>query len=168
MGVMGFSAKPAAPPASTRPSRTASTGQRQPKAYDEDADTQLAESFDDLTCNIRGPSPKRPRGNRRSADMSQIPPPRTPGPVETRSNIPPTTTSRGRVARQPLAETDSNSPVKSQATNIGKDNYNDHASRGKRGDHLQDFDLDMDLEFSKDFIFTSTAFSGSNEQLAPQ
>lgn len=167
MGVMGFVAKPAEPPASTRPHPTRCTSGRRSK-YDEDEDTQLAESFDDLTCEQQGPSPKRPKGNRRSIAMSQVPPPKTPSPGAPRSNIPPATISRDRVTRQPLTEADLNSPVKSQVTNWGKDSHDGAASPDKIGDHLQDFDLDMDLEFSKDFIFTSTAFSGSNEQLAPQ
>lgn len=168
MGVMGFTAKPTEPPASTRPNRVASINRHCAKTYDEDEDTQLAESFDDLTCSMQGPSPERPRGNRRSGDLSQIPPPKTPGPVAPRSNVPPSTTSRDRVIRQPLIETDSNSPVKSQATKTGKVSHNDDASLDKFGENLQNFDLEMDLEFSKDFIFTSTAFSGSHEQLAPQ
>lgn len=167
MGVMGFSAKPAESPAATRPNRTASTSRRHSKTYDEDEDTQLAESFDDLTCNMQGPSPKRARGSRRSGDLPQVPPPKTPGHVPSRSNIPPATISRDRIARQPLAETDINSPVKSQPADMGEDSHDAAASPDKLGDPLQNFDLDMDLEFSKDFIFTSTAFSGSNEQLVP-
>lgn len=170
---MGFTAKPAEPQASTKHNRMRSTGRcqstsrRQSTAYDEDEDTQLAESFDTLASNLQGPSPKRPRGNRRSVDLSQVPPPKSPGAAAPRSNVP-SPTSRERSTRHPLAETNSNSPIKPQLDNTPKDSQNGAASPGRLGDHLQNFDLDMDLEFSKDFIFTSTAFSGSNDKLAPQ
>lgn len=87
--------------------------------------------------------------------LSQAPP-KTP--VISKPNPPPTAKSS---SRHPLAETDFNGPAKSPPTDSSKHSQSDTK-------HLQDFDLDMDLEFSKDFTFTSTAFSGSNDQAAPQ
>lgn len=173
MGVMGFTAKPVEPAISNRQHRAHSTElaqsnqRRHSKNYDDDK-SQLAESFATLRPNLQGPSPKRPKGNRRSADVSQVPPPKTPGPAIQRSNAAPPTISRERIVRQPLTETDSNSPVRSQVVNTPKVNQIGAASPEQVGDHPQNFDLDMDLEFSKDFIFTSTVFSGSNDELAPQ
>lgn len=170
MGVMGFIAKPAEPTASPTHQHTGSiqsANRHHPTTFDEDEARQLAESFDALSSNLQGPSPKRPRGNRHSGDLSQKPPPKTPGPAALNSNVPPPTASRERGTRHPLAGTDFNSPIKPPLTNNPGDSENCAASPEKLGDHLQNFDLDMDLEFSKDFIFTSTAFSGSNEQLAP-
>ena len=87
--------------------------------------------------------------------LSQAPP-KTPA-AAPMSNPPPTAKS---LSRHPLAETDFNTPVKSLQESP-KPTQSD-------GNHLQDFDLDMDLEFSKDFIFTSTTFSGSNDRAPPQ
>lgn len=173
MGVMGFTAKPAEPSISNRQHRGRSTevvqsNQRHQSTNYNDEDSQLAESFGTLRSNLQGPSPKRPKGNRRSVDLAQTPAPKTPGQAISRSNVAPPTSSRERTIRQPLIETDANSPVKSQAAISLKAHQTDAASPEQFGDHLQDFDLDMDLEFSKDFIFTSTAFSGSNDQLVPQ
>lgn len=167
MGVMGFTAKPVEPSASPTHQRTGSVqsaSRRHLTTFDEDETRQLAESFDTLNSNLQGPSPKRPRGNCHSGDLSQKPHPKTPAPAAP----PPSTASRERITRHPLAETVFNSPIKPPLTNTPGDSQNGAASPEKLGDHLQNFDLDMDLEFSKDFIFTSTAFSGSNEQLAPQ
>ena len=83
-------------------------------------------------------------------------PPKTP--VIAKPNPPSTAKSS---SRYPLAETNFNGPAKSPPTDSPKHSQSD-------GNHLQEFDLDMDLEFSRDFIFTSTAFSGSNDQAAPQ
>lgn len=170
VGVMGFTAKPAEPSASPTHQRTKSiqsASRRHATTFDEDEARQLAESFDTLSSNLQGPSPKRPRGNRHSGDLSQKPPPKTPGHAAPNSNVPPPTASRGHGTRHPLAETDFNSPIKPPLTKDPGDSQNGAASPERLGDPLQNFDLDMDLEFSKDFIFTSTAFSGSNEQLAP-
>lgn len=156
---MGFTAPTTEPPTANKSSRTKSTdaahaaSRRQSEAYDDEA-TQLAESFDSLASNLQGPSPKRPKGNRRSMILSQVPP-KTPA-AAPRSNALPTAKP---LSRHPLAETDFNTPAKSlqeSPKHIQSD-----------GNHLQDFDLDMDLEFSKDFIFTSTPFSGSKDR-APQ
>lgn len=170
MGVMGFIAKPAEPSASPMYQRTRSVqsaSRRHPTTFDDDEASQLAESFDTLNSNLQGPIPKRPRGNRHSGDLSEKPHPETPGPAAPNSNIPPPIASRERITRHPLAETDFNSPNKPSLTDPPGDSQKDAASPEKPGHHLQNLDLEMDLEFSKDFIFTSTAFSGSNEQLAP-
>lgn len=160
MGVMGFTAPTAEPAASNKHHRAGATdaanatSRRQSEVYDDEA-TQLAESFDTLASNLQGPSPKRPKGNQRSMILSQAPP-KTPAAIP-KSNPPPTVKS---LSRHPLAETDFNTPAKSPRES------SKHTQA--EGHHLQEFDLDMDLEFSKEFIFTSTAFSGSNDQAAQQ
>lgn len=156
---MGFSA-PCEPPTSNKHHLPRTTGATQvaPRgrsAENDDDATQLAESFDSLASNLQGPSTKRPKSNRRSIILSQAPP-KTP--VISKSNPPSTIKSS---SRHPLVETGFNGPAKSPP--------NDPPKHGpSEGNHLQDFDLDMDLEFSKDFLFTSTAFSGSNDQAVPQ
>lgn len=162
MNVMGFSAKPN-DKSSNKCQRngdadTAPTpSQRQTTAYDDDDDMHLAESFESLASNLQGPTPKRPRGNRRSIHPLQAPVPKTPAADSSvaNANVPKTG------PRQPLIEAGTNSPVKSQVSHGSKGSQDDTA--GNMGENmLQDLDLDMDLEFSKDFIFTSTAFSPSN------
>lgn len=162
MNVMGFSAKPN-DKSSNKSQRngdadTAPTpSQRQTTAYDDDDDMHLAESFESLASNLQGPTPKRPRGNRRSIHPLQAPVPKTPAADSSvaNANVPKTG------PRQPLIEAGTNSPVKSQVSHGSKGSQDDTA--GNMGENmLQDLDLDMDLEFSKDFIFTSTAFSPSN------
>ncbi|KAJ6111937.1 hypothetical protein N7523_007998 [Penicillium sp. IBT 18751x] len=157
MGVMGFTAPTTEPPTANKSQRTRSTdaaqaaSRRQSEVYNDEA-TQLAESFESLASNLQGPSPKRAKGNRRSMILSSAPP-KTPAAASLRPNPPPALKSP---SRHPLAEMDFNTPAKSQQESA-KHTQSD-------GNHLQDFDLDMDLEFSKDFIFTSTTFAGSNDR----
>jgi hypothetical protein len=67
--------------------------------------------------------------------------------------------------RKPLAEADRNSPTKSQPSNALKrsqvdDSFQEPQSRQNYEENrLQDLDLDVDLEFSRDFLFTSTDFT---------
>ncbi|KAJ5118887.1 hypothetical protein N7448_010594 [Penicillium atrosanguineum] len=160
MGVMGFTAPTTEPPIANKYHHTRTTDaahsitRRQSEVYDDEA-TQLAESFDSLASNLQGPSPKRPKGNRRSTILPQAPPK---APAAAPRSISPSTAKSS--SRHPLAETDFNTPAKSPRESL-KHTQSD-------GNHLQDFDLDMDLEFSKNFIFTSTAFSGSNDRAPPQ
>jgi hypothetical protein len=75
--------------------------------------------------------------------------------------------------RKPLAEADLNSPAKIPSSNGSKHSQVDmvpgtQARESFEDNHLRDLDLDMDLEFSKDFLFSSTAFTGSNEQAGLQ
>ncbi|OKO97384.1 hypothetical protein PENSUB_10178 [Penicillium subrubescens] len=164
MNVMGFSAKSNEKSSSkSQRSRDAiiapTPSRRQSAVYDDDDDIQLAESFEYLASNLQGPTPKRPKGNGRSIHPLQAPAPKTPAAKNsvTSTNAPKTG------LRQPLIEAGTNSPVKSQASLGSKGSQYDSASAGNMGENrLQDLDLDMDLEFSKDFLFTSTAFSPSN------
>lgn len=171
MGVMGFTAKLAEPQASTKHHQSKEepgppTSTRHSAAYD-DNDTQIAETFDSPASNLNCPSPKRPRGNRRSVNLAQVPPPNTPGPPAPKSYTPALATSRPQSSRHPLAEQDSNGQTKSQSMDAWKSQSDVPSPEKPEENHIQDFDLDMDLEFSKDFIFTSTAYSGSNHYLAP-
>lgn len=165
MNVMGFSAKTTDKSSSksqrNRDRDIAPTpSRRQSTTYDDDDDDiQLAESFGSLASNLQGPTPKRPKGNGRSMHPLQAPVPKTPavGSSMSKPNVPKTG------PRQPLIDAGTNSPVKSQVSPGSKGSQYDPASPGNMGENLlQDLDLDMDLEFSKDFIFTSTAFSASN------
>lgn len=171
MGVMGFTAKPAEPQASTKHHRSKdepapTTSTRHSATYDDD-DTRLAETFDSLASNLNAPSPKRPKGNRRSVNLSQVPPPNTPSLPAPKSHTPAPATPKPHSSRHPLAEQNSNGPTKSQSMDAWKSQPDVPSPEKPEENHLQDFDLDMDLEFSKDFIFTSTAFSGCNHHLAP-
>jgi hypothetical protein len=164
MNVMGFSAKSNDKSSSkSQRSRDAdiapAPSRRQSATYDDDDDIQLAESFESLASNLQGPTPKRPKGNGRSMHPLQAPSPKNPAARNSLVNANAPKTG----LRQPLIEVGTNSPVKSQASLGSKGSQYDAASPGNIGENrLQDLDLDMDLEFSKDFLFTSTAFSPSN------
>ncbi|RAH43421.1 uncharacterized protein BO95DRAFT_516470 [Aspergillus brunneoviolaceus CBS 621.78] len=76
--------------------------------------------------------------------------------------------------RTPLADADPNSqPFSQQSTKSHRIESVRHTvdqsqPRGVLGEnHLQHIDLDMDLEFSKDFLFTSTSLSNSNDHAPP-
>jgi hypothetical protein len=164
MNVMGFSAKTTDKSSSKSqhsrdPNIAPTPGRRQSISYDDDDDDiQLSESFESLASNLQGPTPKRPKSNGRSMHPSQASVPKTPvaDSSVTKTNFPKTG------IRQPLIDAGTNSPAKSQVRPGTKDSQNNTASPGNVGENrLQDLDLDMDLEFSKDFIFTSTAFTAS-------
>ncbi|KAJ5111119.1 hypothetical protein N7532_001654 [Penicillium argentinense] len=173
MSVMGFSAQPTEPQSTTK-QQTRTSGPSQAAAchsaaYDEDS--QLVQSFESTNLqehSSKRPSPKRPRANRLSLNPSQ-PPPRTPAAPTTRSATKTPDTAQ-RSARQPFTESRANSnPDKFQSADLSKHSQPAVGlTNNFEENHLQDFDLDMDLEFSRDFIFTSTAFSGSEEKLAQQ
>ncbi|OOQ81565.1 hypothetical protein PEBR_42457 [Penicillium brasilianum] len=165
MNVMGFSANPTDKSSSKSqhsrdPNIAPTPGRRQSTSYDDDdGEIQLSESFESLASNLQGPTPKRPKGNGRSIHPSQAPVPKTPKADSslTKTNVPKTGN------RQPLTDAGTNNHVKSQVSPGSKGSPNNTASLGNMGENrLQDLDLDMDLEFSKDFLFTSTAFSASN------
>ncbi|KAJ5623107.1 hypothetical protein N7490_011712 [Penicillium lividum] len=162
MNVMGFNANPKEPPVSTQGPQTEGSERRHSKnmrqSYDDD-ESQLAESFDELAANVRGPSPKRPKANQRYMNPSKLQPPKTPTSGPSHQPCPESTV---RYTRQPLGQTDSNSPRKSQSSQALM------KAQHPNENHLQSIDLNMDLEFSKDFLFSSTAFSGSNDPLGPQ
>lgn len=162
---MGFNAKPAESPAPSQNQQSSkSTIAPRSVAFEED-NSELVESFESMPSNLQGPSPKRSRNSRRPNNSSQAPP-KTPTVAPQKPSTANSGSPQPRSARRPLGEIDSNSPGKSQSTRGLK--HSQHIGEYHTGNHLQPFDLDMDLEFSKDFIFTSTAFSGSTDQMAPK
>lgn len=178
MGVMGFSANAPesnAPPRHqrTRSSVKATPAARIPQTISDDEDgIQLAESFESMTSNFNGPTPKRPRGNRKSTSLPYDL--NTPSAAVPKTKSPPRTSGVSRSVRKPLAEADHNSPTKSQLSSAPKRNQVDdsfqetQAPGNLEGNRLHNLDLDMDLEFSRDFLFSSTAFTGSTDQIPPQ
>ncbi|KAF3390384.1 hypothetical protein F1880_009169 [Penicillium rolfsii] len=164
MNVMGFSAmshdKSSSKSQRSRDADIAPTpSRRESAAYDDDDDIQLVESFESLASNLQGPTPKRPKGNGRSVHPLQA---LTPKAHEASKAVASTNTPKTE-PRQPLIEAGTNIPVTYQAISRSKSSQYDAASAGNiGGNRLHDLDLDMDLEFSKEFFFTSTAFSPSN------
>lgn len=161
MNVMGFSAKPNDKCSKkSKPDRDADaalTPSRRPSpAYDDDM--HLTESFESLASKLRGPTPKRPKSVGHLIHASQASAPETPA-----VSIP---ESGGNVAktgpRQPLIEAGINSPFKSQVS-LGLKGSQGVSSSNMNENQLQNLEMDMDLEFSKDFIFRSTAFSSQND-----
>lgn len=161
MGVMGFSAQSAEPkPQQPKSARKPKSTARHSHVYDdEDDDSQLIESFESMNSNLENgePTPKRPRGNRLSYPSQ--PPVQAKGLPASKSSPLIAEPARHSI-RQPLAETDLNSPRKSPPPKSSKSNQ---PTTGPT-DNFEDLDLDMDLEFSRDFLFTSTLFSGPNDK----
>lgn len=174
MGVMGFSAN--APESNapakhqrTRSSVNATPAARIPQPISDDEDgIQLAQSFESITSSFNGPTPKRPRGNRKSTNQ-----PYALNTTGSKAKSPPPAIAISRSVRKPLAEADRNSPTKSQPSSGSKRNQVDdsfqetQAQGNPEENRLHDLDLDMDLEFSKDFLFSSTAFTESTDRIAP-
>ncbi|EKV18968.1 Chromosome segregation ATPase-like protein [Penicillium digitatum] len=178
MGVMGFSAHAPESNAPSKHQRTRSSVNATPAARicqfrsDDEDGTQLAESFESMTSNFDRPTPKRPRGNRKSTNRPDaLSTPSISGP---RANTLPPAGSMSRSARKPLADADHNGPTKSQPSSASKrsqvdDSFQETQAQGNlKETRLHNLDLDMDLEFSRDFLFSSTAFTGSTDQIAPQ
>jgi hypothetical protein len=173
MGVMGFSAN--APESNANNQRTRSPANVTPAARilhsisDDEGDAQPSQSFESMTSNVNGPTPKRPKGNRKSTsrpyDLSTSP---AAGP-KTRS---PPASVISRSVRKPLAEANRNSPTKSQSSSASKrnlvdDSFQETQAQGNLEENrLHNLDLDMDLEFSRDFLFSSTDFTGSTDRIA--
>jgi hypothetical protein len=178
MGVMGFSAnapESTAPPRHQRARSSANTtpAARIPQPISDDEDgTQLAQSFESITSNFHEPTPKRPRGNRKSTNLPYNFD--TPSAAAPKAKSPLPASDMSRSMRKPLAEADRNSPTKSQSSSALKRNQVDDAfqemqtQENTEENRLHNLDLDMDLEFSRDFLFSSTAFTGSTDQIAPQ
>lgn len=127
------------------------------------ADNPLAESFESTASTPAGRSPKRPRGIPSSQDATPVPP-RSISTQKTKTL--PTRTRTGQQERKPLADGNRNSQRKSQSHEAKGRNsgvfYESQVAPRLDENHLQDLDLDTDLEFSKDFIFTSTCLSEGN------
>lgn len=144
----------------------------QQKILSDDADTQtqpdflVGESFESTTSTTSGPTPKRPRGNP-SLQRTPSAPPRSA--YSQKTKLLPTRTRTQRQERKPLGEADQNSPLKSQSHGISKSNGGEacesQAGPTQSENYTQGIDFDGDLDFSKDFLFTSTCFSEANRQL---
>ncbi|KAL2868434.1 uncharacterized protein BJX67DRAFT_380218 [Aspergillus lucknowensis] len=72
--------------------------------------------------------------------------------------------SKPRNGRRPLEETDSNSHSNPQSCEQSLHSYSDsfrdsQCNNPQDQNHLEDLELELDLEFSKDFLFTSTALT---------
>ncbi|KAJ5510323.1 hypothetical protein N7453_002426 [Penicillium expansum] len=175
MGVMGFSANAPESNAPPKHQRTRSSVNATPTARilqmisDDEDDAQLAESLGSMTSNLNGPTPKRPRGNRKSTNLPYSL--NTSSAAGSKTRSPPPASGMSRSVRKPLAEADRNSPTKSQSSNASKRSQVDdpfQETQAQEENRLHNLDLDMDLEFSRDFLFSSTAFTGSTDQIAPQ
>ncbi|KAI9368814.1 hypothetical protein BJX61DRAFT_522272 [Aspergillus egyptiacus] len=125
----------------------------------------LATSVDSTTSPHGGRSPKR---SRNSAFPSAQPSPsgshesssrKSRGPVHRRN-------SKQYKERKPLGEADQNSRSNSQGSELSP-HHSQKSSPASQSNiqnqhHLDGIDLDLDLEFSKDFVFTSTSMSEMN------
>ena len=158
MGVMGFSAQPAEPKSQQTSSakKPQETTRQSDAYYDNDDDLQLVQSFESMSSNLDGPTPKRPRGNRIS--QPELVPSRTRG-VSASKSSPQAPESTRRSTRQPLANAGLNSPNKTPPASTLKHQSMPKTTGNFEENCLQDLDLDMDLEFSRDFIYTNSALS---------
>lgn len=168
MNVMGFVPKKEEPAAQGKGSKIKAADRNDVESqaeptYDED-DTQLAESFDSMGFDHRERSPKRPKGNHRQGHPGQLLPPKTPASLASKPKARGAEILRASSPRKPLEEINSNSPTKSASSELKKTQNRVESSQEPGANHLQNIDLSMDLEFSQDFIFTSTALAGSNSQ----
>lgn len=175
MGVMGFSANASESNAPPNNQRTRSPANITPAARslhsisDDEDDTQPSQSFESMTSNINGRTPKRPRGNRKSTNR---PYDLTTSPAAGSKTKSPPASVISRSVRKPLAEADRNSPTKSQLSSASKrnqvdDSFQETQAQGNLEENrLHNLDLDMDLEFSRDFLFSSTDFTGSTDRIA--
>lgn len=132
------------------------------------ADHPLAESFESTASSPAGRSPKRPRGTSISSSQDVTPvPPRSICSQKTKT-LPTRTRNEQQQKRIPLGDGDQNSQRMPLSQNHeAKSNtagvyYDSQVAPHEDENQLQGLDLDTDLEFSKDFIFTSTCFSEGN------
>ncbi|PYH44921.1 uncharacterized protein BP01DRAFT_341674 [Aspergillus saccharolyticus JOP 1030-1] len=190
MNIMGFKAEPEVSTAANRHRRTRSTSgsaepvampqQTQPQEEEEDFQTQPEERagarFDNYTPSSGNCSLKRSL-DRAFPDADGLSSPRTVngGQLVNAGGRDAATPKQQQQQQQkkPLGDADLNSQPSSQQS-VGS-HYSVRDSIEKRplrrgqdeNHHLQHIDLDMDLEFSKDFLFTSTSLSNSNDHAPP-
>lgn len=169
MNVMGF--KPdstgAAKPSNKHPRSRSALGPSQVagpmgSAANSQTDNPLDESFGLTTPNPNnGRSPKRARGNSLSLDMTSVPHGHHCDPPS--KNLPSRSLTSLRRERRPLGNTDQNSQAGSQRNPLESQNKDDYPERQvidePNRNKLQDIDLELDVEFTKDFLFTSTSLS---------
>ncbi|GES65348.1 hypothetical protein ATEIFO6365_0010027400 [Aspergillus terreus] len=179
MNVMGFQTGPtgsnpshkqsrtrstAGPPQSTPQEQTRSTGYTQPEG-----DDFANMSFESDGSFAGRRSPKRHRDN--AFPMEKIPP-SSQVPERKRNSVCPSG-ARDRRERRILGEADQNSQNSQPGTQESRKSassqrksFPDSQFHGTgEENHFHDLDLDMDLEFSKDFIFTSTPAAEANNVL---
>ncbi|KAJ5692366.1 hypothetical protein N7462_001789 [Penicillium macrosclerotiorum] len=166
MNVMGFSAnlseKSSNQPQKGQSNDVHTTSDRRQSAGYDDEESELVQSFESLTSNLQAPTPKRPKGDQKGAAVSQAAAPKTPTPIFADMD---SQDFRPQVSRQPLDETIANTSAKFHSSDLRTNLPKTGPSESPEKHHLQSLDLDMDIEFSKDFILTSTAFSGSKDLL---
>ncbi|OJJ34163.1 hypothetical protein ASPWEDRAFT_562645 [Aspergillus wentii DTO 134E9] len=181
MGVMGFKANPVEPEASNKHQRPrsnlgpsqAATMRQKANAGEDDDNTQAqvehspAESFEPNTPCSTGRNPKRSKGNPWSLDPSPVS--HKAGDRRSKDLSSPSHT-RQRPERYPLGDADQNSQLSSQQSSVSSHRQSGIYQESQDctnpdENRLQDIDLDMDLESSKDFIFTSTSLSEANDHL---
>ncbi|PLB39242.1 RdRP-domain-containing protein [Aspergillus candidus] len=138
------------------------SGDEQTESLLEDPETT---SFDSVTPHLVGRSPKRPR----DSTYARV---ETPARLhEKRAKNPSRVGSmRPRSERRALEEADHNSQSSSQSSRRSNASQHETFEESQYMDenHLQGIDLDMDLELTKDFIFTSTSLSQANDNLPSQ
>ncbi|PLN75384.1 RdRP-domain-containing protein [Aspergillus taichungensis] len=175
MSVMGFKpdsghSKPSKPRSkSTMGPSPITSAQQQTHSADEPTESLLEDpettSFDSVTPHLVGRSPKRARDS-------------TYAMVETlarrhekRAKNPSRVGSMGpHSERRVLGEADQNSQPSSQSSRRSNASQGETFEESQYMDenHLQGIDLDMDLELTRDFIFTSTSLSQTNDHLPSQ
>ncbi|KAE8147796.1 hypothetical protein BDV25DRAFT_168864 [Aspergillus avenaceus] len=157
IGNSGPSSKQPRPRSTLEPSQVASM-QEQTQPEDEVAQSQVEEApFESDMSHLDGRSLKRSRGATVSPAPSHHSTDRKPRHSVCRSS------PRQRRERTVLGNADQNSQHGSQESGKSQP-IRERQFQGSQGDnHLRDIDLDMDLEFSKDFIFTSASLSQENQ-----
>ncbi|KAL4924880.1 uncharacterized protein BDV17DRAFT_201212 [Aspergillus undulatus] len=176
MGVMGF--KPEQPETLTsgkqrpRPSSRQSQAAPMQTQTDSGAATSdcheedlLATSTEFSTPQLGGRSPKRSRNN--AFPSAQPSPPRSHASSKKSRDSTPRAGYRKHQERKPLGEADHNSQPNSQCTEALSCDRLESFRNGQLNyqpdqNHLDGIDLDLSLEFSKDFVFTSTSMSELN------
>ncbi|KAI9039174.1 uncharacterized protein KD926_009924 [Aspergillus affinis] len=178
MSVMGFKPEPAnsKPPGKQQRSRPTpgpsqvATEEMQTHSPGEDTQSQqgrqMAESFD-LTAT---PTPPGERSPKRSRDyafaLTESPTASHTSGKKSRESVSRRGTQHSR-DRKVLEDATQNSQPITQASSIPCSSQRDSFQEGQVGgvddeNHLREIDLDMDMEFSKDFLFTSTSVSEAN------
>ncbi|PWY79481.1 hypothetical protein BO94DRAFT_567803 [Aspergillus sclerotioniger CBS 115572] len=168
MNVMGFraepdSSRPPSKPSRTRPCQTTTTQQTQPAGdeFQTQPENQVRDSFG---TNLSPPGSRSPKRSRERA---------FPGADSSSQQMMTDKRSRDstpRPRRTPLEDTDQNSQPYSQRGTAsprseGGASAKDRASGSLEENQLRQIDLDMDLEFSKNFLFTSTSLSPPNDHM---
>ncbi|PLB52423.1 hypothetical protein P170DRAFT_378212 [Aspergillus steynii IBT 23096] len=180
MTVMGFkpdpaSSKPSGKQQRSRPTSGPSqdaTEEMQTHSEGEGTQTPHNRDMESSDPNATPPgerSPKRPRDLAFSSTESPTLS-RTSG-KKSRESVSRRGTQQPR-DRKVLEDATQNSQPVTQADSIPCSSQRDSFKDGRTGgvtdeNHLQEIDLDMDLEFSKDFLFTSTSVSEANDHKLP-